>query len=397
MHIAFFVSSFPVLSETFIVNQIVGLKRCGHKVHIYAQTGSAEEQVQPAVLDFDLLSDTIFLDRLPKKRAARILKLLACLVRIRTLTDLRLFTSFLRRARSENLSVYESVFYTGKPHYDVVHAHFGVNGNYVAKLKRLGLFSQSRFVTTFHGYDLEASKASYTNLFRVGDVFATNSDYSVQKLVALGCPVQKLKKIPVGLDVTYFNNGLSAQKDDKCFTILYVGRLVPFKGPDMVIRICDCLRQLGLSFQANIVGEGEMRKDLQAMITEYGLERNVRLLGAKTQVEVRTLMSLADVFLLPGRTVNGRAENQGLVIQEAQAMGLPVIVSNAGGMKEGITDGETGFVVAEDDIVAFANKIESLATNEDRRKTLGNAGRELVIRKFDMTLLTGKLLEIYAN
>lgn len=398
MCIAVFVSAFPALSETFIVNQLVELKKAGHLVHIYAQTKAGEQMVHPAITENSLINDTIYLDSLPRKRGAKILLLFQALLYRYVSNNWKLFFSFLTKAPKHGLSVYDFLFYCRKPVYDVVHAHFGINGNYVVKLKQIGLFSGSRFVTTFHGYDMEVlEKNFYSQLFRVCDLVITNSDYSIGKLLRLGCPTGKLVKVPVGLDVGYFEKEAALREPNDCFTILFVGRLVRFKGPDLVIWICDGLRQKGLRFRAIFVGDGEMREELEDMINEFSLKEEVKLLGPKTQSDVRKLMAEADVFLLPGRTVNGRAENQGLVIQEAQAMGLPVIVSDMGGMKEGIIDKETGFVLPDNNIKAFVEKIEWLANNPDVRKRMGVSGREFVVNRYNSKIINQDLVNLYQD
>ena len=102
-------------------------------------------------------------------------------------------------------------------------------------------------------------------------------------------------------------------------------------------------------------------------------------------------------FLFPGihEKGTGRAETQGLVIQEAQAMELPVVVSDAGGMKYGLLDGVSGFVVQEGDIEGFAEKIELLINNGQLRVTMAKAGRNFVVQTFDTRILGDKLMQIY--
>jgi colanic acid/amylovoran biosynthesis glycosyltransferase len=99
--------------------------------------------------------------------------------------------------------------------------------------------------------------------------------------------------------------------------------------------------------------------------------------------------------VFPGITINGRAENQGLVIQEAQALELPVLVSDAGGMAEGVLEGITGYVLPQKDVEAFVDKIEYLATNPSIRKRMGSAGRKFVEDNYDSQLLAEKLIDVY--
>jgi colanic acid/amylovoran biosynthesis glycosyltransferase len=78
-------------------------------------------------------------------------------------------------------------------------------------------------------------------------------------------------------------------------------------------------------------------------------------------------------------------------------MQLPVIISDAGGMKEGVIDGVTGFVVPENDINGFVEKIELLANDPDLRKRMGEAGRNFVVENYDINKLNEKLMQIYLN
>jgi colanic acid/amylovoran biosynthesis glycosyltransferase len=109
-------------------------------------------------------------------------------------------------------------------------------------------------------------------------------------------------------------------------------------------------------------------------------------------------MNAADLFLFPGIIdKNGRCEAQGLVVQEAQAMKLPVIVSNVGGMKEGIVDNKTGFVVKENDINGFVEKLEFLINNSNKKEAMGEAARAFVVKNYDSTILGEQLLYLYTN
>ncbi len=180
--------------------------------------------------------------------------------------------------------------------------------------------------------------------------------------------------------------------------ILFVGRLIQFKAPDLVIEIGKIIKEKdSLSFKIRIVGHGDMRPVLENMIKEYDLEKNIILSGPRTQEEIIPIFLESDIFLFPGITWQKRAENQGLVIQEAQAMQLPVIISDAGGMKEGVIDGVTGFVVPENDINVFVEKIKLLANDPGLRKRMGEAGRNFVVENYDINKLNEKLIQIYLN
>lgn len=101
---------------------------------------------------------------------------------------------------------------------------------------------------------------------------------------------------------------------------------------------------------------------------------------------------------MPGITdTNGRAENQGLVIQEAQAMEIPVIVTSAGGMQYGLIDGETGYVVDQNSNIDFADKIEILLKDNELRQQMSLAARQFVIKNYDSKYIINQLEAIYYN
>ncbi len=148
-------------------------------------------------------------------------------------------------------------------------------------------------------------------------------------------------------------------------------------------------------YKATIIGDGEMSVELVNLIKNYQLSGMVTMQGAQSQESIRNAMDCADIFLMPGIELQGNVEAQGLVIQEAQAMELPVLVSEAGGMPEGIEDNVTGYVIKQNDIDGFCGKIEMLAEKAAMRKQMGEAGRQLAVEKFDTHNLNEQLISLY--
>ncbi len=397
MRIAFFVTKFPCISETFIANQIIGLQNAGHTVHIYSKEKGNDSKIHDAVLAGGLIDHTTYISDIPRERLVKIWSLGILFIKNVSFRNIALiFNAAFKNKNS--LSVYELISYVGKPEYDVVHAHFGPTGNYVVQLKKSGLFHRARFVTTFHGYDLaiEYGNGFYKDLFDFCDQFTVNTKYSKRLLEALGCPADRITVLPVGLDTEKFRK-CDCRKMDEKFTILFVGRLVPFKAADRAIEICRLYKsKTGTDFQLNIVGDGPLKGTIENLIIKNQMSTQVNLIGASSQEMIIELMNHSDIFLYPGITVDNRAENQGLVIQEAQAMELPVLVSDAGGMAEGVIDGVSGFVIQENDLKSFTEKIESLANNFELRRHMGKAGRKFVEEEYDIKVLNKKLEEIYS-
>jgi len=397
MKIAFFVSTFPTLSETFIANQLIALQNSGHTVHIFSQQKPTDNKMHQMIIDAGLLKNTFYLDNLPKSRIGKIKKLIYKIINTEVRnSSLKVYKGVFKN--KSNLSVYELIHYLDKPEYTVLHAHFGVNGNYVTELLKLGLYKKAKIVTTFHGYDLDQKLREnnfYKSLFATCNLFTVNTNYSKNLLLKLGCEENKICVLPVGLDLRAFKQ-IETKIKNKEIQLLFVGRLIKLKGPSLFIEICKILKEKNaFKFKAVIIGEGEMIRELTELINLANLKDEVALVGTKTQEEVIQYMDDSDIFVLPGTVVNGLSEAQGLVIQEAQAMQLPVLISDAGGMAEGMLDGITGYVLPQNDLQTFADKIELLAADAELRKRMGEAGRKFVEKKYDSVQLSKQLVELY--
>ncbi|MEP6926882.1 MAG: glycosyltransferase [Ginsengibacter sp.] len=335
LSIAFFVDSFPVISETFIVNQVIALINDGHRVHIFAQSTNATKQIHPAIIKAGLLRHTTYVHALPAKRIQKIILFLGRLFQNPNKRNAGLIKYlFKNNTRKKGMSIYQLISFLDKPEYDILHAHFGFIGNYVLSLKKMGLFPKAKFITTFHGYDLIVEKNVYEQLFHSCELFTVNTSYTKEKLIDLGCQQSKICLLPAGLDTTLFNKKNAVEKGNNLVSLLFAGRLIALKGPLLFIEICKKLKQNSIVFNGVIAGNGELYNELQALIKSSGLSNEIKMVGDQIQDEIINLMNDAEVFILPGIVNEGRAETQGLVIQEAQAMELPVIVSDAGGMKE---------------------------------------------------------------
>lgn len=289
--------------------------------------------------------------------------------------------------------------------FDIVHAHFGQRGAIIANMLANGKAGGFKFVTSFHGHDLNPSfveryKKRYKNLFKYADAVTVNSPYLGEILLKV-CPHPKnLKLLQEGLRTDqYKKQPIESNTQNSHFTILFCGRLVAFKAPDLVIRIMDLLvnHRNQKHIRLRMVGDGKLKPEVERLIHKFGLKEHVSMLGELSQEQVISEMTNAQLFLLPGihEKETGRAETQGLVIQEAQALELPVVVSDAGGAKYGLLDGVSGFVVKEGDIEGFADKIELLINNAEMRIAMGKAGRKFVIGTFDTRILGDKLSNIY--
>lgn len=173
--------------------------------------------------------------------------------------------------------------------------------------------------------------------------------------------------------------------------ILAVGRLVEKKGFADLIGACRLLTGRGRRFLCRIVGAGALKADLQARIEGLGLSDRIELVGPRPQCEVIREMRDAAVLAMPC-IVGADGDRDGLpnVIQEALALGTPVISTDVTGIPEVVRDGETGLRVPQKDPAALADALERLLVNPDLRIHLARGGRDLIEAEFDIQRNTAR-------
>jgi colanic acid/amylovoran biosynthesis glycosyltransferase len=406
LKILFVVGSFPLLSETFILNQITGLLRRGHDVHIHALSRAEAGVVHPDVAAHRLLERTTFAHDLPRSRLLRPLeavRLAAGSLRARNVPALAKTLDVFRfgqRALSLRL-LYDALPLLGSPPYDVIHCHFGMNGVRGVALRAAGVL-EGRIVTSFHGGDVnknrEGRRRQYEPLFRDCDLFTTNTVYTMERAESLGCPREKIALLPVGVDLSRYRPDEGGDIRTGGEILLTVGRLVEKKGHAYSIRAFARVLESHPDLHYRIAGEGPLRGELESQARELGIAEHVDFLGGVTQDQVPELLAECDVFVLPSVTAaDGDREGQALVLQEAQAMMKPVVSTLHNGIPEGVRDSETGFLVPEKDPDALAEKLIFLLDHPATRREMGRRGRRLVESQFDIEKLNDRLVELYTR
>ncbi len=174
--------------------------------------------------------------------------------------------------------------------------------------------------------------------------------------------------------------------------IVSVGRLVEKKGFDVLIDSCASLRQRGVDFSCDIIGDGPLQPDLAAQIERLALGGQVRLLGALAQDDVRRHLASAQVFVLacqPDR--EGGSDNLPTAIAEAMMAGVPAISTPVAGVPEMIHDGETGLLVPPRDSKALAEAVARLVANPALAREIADRARRHAQASFAIEATTKEL------
>jgi colanic acid/amylovoran biosynthesis glycosyltransferase len=177
--------------------------------------------------------------------------------------------------------------------------------------------------------------------------------------------------------------------------ILTVGRLVEIKGHEYAIRAMARLREQGRSVRYVIVGDGPLRKKLETLVKDLNAEEIVAFHGAADSSEVGRLMNEAHLFVLASVSIEGDQEGQGLVLQEAQAWGLPVVATNHGALPEGLLPDRSGWLVPERDVSALAERLGHLIEHPELWPEMGRLGSRFVAERYDICQLNRQLIQLY--
>lgn len=203
---------------------------------------------------------------------------------------------------------------------------------------------------------------------------------------------EKLRVLPFGVDTSMFDpeavpaeRKRAIREDLGTPLVVSVGRLVHYKGIEVLI---EAARELDTSVA--VIGTGPLEGSLRRHAAS---NPRVRMLGAISDEELIAHLAAADCFVLP--SVN-RAESFGVATLEAQAMGVPAIVSAVGtSTTEAVEPDVTGLVVPPRDARALASAVRSLLQDDARRAAMGRAARDRVLARHDAALLAAQWTELY--
>jgi colanic acid/amylovoran biosynthesis glycosyltransferase len=403
LRIAFIVDDFPSLSQTFIIEQIVGSIERGHQVDIYAEKKGNTEKVHQAILDYHLLDRTYYFTPIPDNLLWRSILGMGIFWQNfwqdipMTLRSLNFFQyGFL----ALSLRLLYTIIPTFNKSYDIIHCQFGTQSFRGMWFRQIHA-PKAKLITIFRGHDISVFVQNrgdrvYDRLFQTGDFFLANCEYFQQKAIEIGCDSQKIIVHRSGLDCSRFIFMSRHFPDDNIIRIATTGRLVEKKGIEYVIRAVAQQLKITPNLEYNIIGDGELKTQLQQLIDELELDRTVHLLGWKNQREIIEILDRSHIFIAPSITAkNGDRDAPINVLKEAMAMGLLVISTLHGGIPELVEDGVSGFLVPERDAEAIAEKLKYIIQHPELWETMGKAGRDRVETCYNLDKLNDKLIYIY--
>ncbi|MGH3342477.1 MAG: glycosyltransferase family 4 protein [Carbonactinosporaceae bacterium] len=397
--VIYIVRSWPRLSQTFILNEVLALQRRGVELVIYSLARSGEETVQAGVAEVS--APVRYLEDRPGPPWLSSLRLHLGLLAAAPLQYARVVAYCLARpwlaAGYGECTTLQCLSLAARIATDVstmrslgtnilhVHAHFAHDpalvGMLTARLSRLP------FSFTAHARDLvqipaAALAARASQARTVVTCCEANAAYITSVVPSRSRP--PVLVIHHGVDLSAFVPP-PRRATVTVPTVVSVGRLVEKKGYLDLLRALAMVRDTGAAFNCKIFGDGPLRDQLSEVRDSLGLRDLVDLMGPRDNDRIAAELRAADLFVLtPLVTSDGDRDGIPNVLVEAMASGLPVVTTSAGGVTELVRHDTNGLVAAPGDVRRVADLVGALLSDPERRARLGAAARRTVERDFDI-------------
>jgi colanic acid/amylovoran biosynthesis glycosyltransferase len=279
----------------------------------------------------------------------------------------------------------------------LLHAHFGWTAtDCVLAARRLGL----PFLVSFHGTDLTAVPhdpawaPSYVGLLERADGVTVVSRFLERKLRELGYG-GGVDLIPAGVQLERFPFTGGPRPGDAP-RLLFVGRLHPGKGVDVLLRAFARVRATGLPATLRIAGDGELRDRLEAAAVAERRAGVVRFLGMRPHDDVCRELQEADIVVVPSQVLaSGVEEGSPVVCKEAQAVGVPVVATRVGGIPESLPPELRDELVPPDDDAALADRIVRVWHDRAHWPIRVARQREWIVAEFAWDRIARRLSDVY--
>jgi phosphatidylinositol alpha-1,6-mannosyltransferase len=273
----------------------------------------------------------------------------------------------------------------------------------------LSLITGIKYITYVHGEDVETAAMSGEHNLMVKQVckraqkIICNSENSANIVVRLGYKSRdKIVVLNPGVDAKLFvpaETDTAFQKQmgwDQKKVIITVGRLQQRKGQDKMIEAMPGVLKKHPDALYAVIGRGECKPLLEALILENKLQEHVQLLDEIADDKMIKCYQQADLFILPNRTIDNDIEGFGMVLVEAQACAKPVVAGDSGGTKETMLVGESGFIIDCTEPQIIAKKMVDILSDKAQMRTMGISGRRHVEQSLDWKAHVEKARQIFA-
>jgi glycosyltransferase involved in cell wall biosynthesis len=397
--VAYVMSRFPKLTETFVLDEILELERRGVAVEVFPlwreRADVIHAEARPVVdrahftptLDFAILRDN-----------------LRCFLASPGLYLGTLSTLVGANWRSARFLVAALVIFPKACHFALrmralgvqhVHAHFASHPAAAAFI--VGRLAGVPWSFTAHGSDLHREQSMLAEKVAEARFVVAISEFNRRFILERVGErfADRVCVIHCGVDPKRFSpRRASSEAASQRLEIACIGTLHAVKGQRFLLEACAVLSQRGIEWRCHLIGDGPDRRALEARCVELGLQERVVFHGRCERERVRALLAEMDAVVAPSvPTWDGRREGIPVVLMEAAASGLPLVASRLSGIPELVEDDASGLLVEPADVQGLTEALARLSAEPATRARLGASARQRLEESFCLERNVGRLCE----
>lgn len=397
--VAYIMSRFPGLSETFILREMCEMERLGWTLDLYPLIYQEESVVHDEAKNW-----------MRRARRPSLFEIAVANVKLVLTRPLLYFSVFFRvfweniaspKFLSRAVVVFPKAVWMARQMSSEkirhVHSHYATHPALAAWI--INQVSGIPYSITVHAHDIFVEKSMLHRKLLDAKYVIAISEYNRKFLGSLfgNWVVKKTHIVHCGINPDMYIPKSFATKGNVTFELLSIGSLRSYKGFTFLLDACDLLKRSGVKFRCRIVGDGELRDSLVTKIKDLNIGDVVELVGPKKQKEVAELLGQVDCYVQPSIiTSTGKMEGIPVSLMEAMASELPAIATKISGIPELVRLGETGWLVPPEDPQSLANAIVQVLNNPEEAARRARGGRGLVLTEFNITI-TARLLSNLFN
>ena len=386
--VAYIMSRFPGLSETFILREMCEMERLGWNLSlyplIYQEGGVIHEEAKP------------WMSRAQRPSLSSILKENVKLIFSRPWlyfsTFLKIFLGNISSPKflSRAVVVFPKAVWMARQmseeKIEHIHSHYATHSALAAWV--VNRITGIPYGITVHAHDIFVDRSMLNQKLKDAQYIVAISNYNRKFLTDHygEWVAEKIRVIHCGIYPDQYKGTRSQIGQGGKFEIISIGSLRPYKGFTFLLDACSLLKKRsGKNFRCRIIGGGELKEPLTSKIRDLDIADVVELVGPKNQSEVAELLKTANCYVQPSIiTPNGKMEGIPVSLMEAMAAGLPVIASSISGIPELVVHEETGLLVPPENPEALVSAILQMWNNSQDAFVLSERGRRLVLNEFDI-------------
>jgi colanic acid/amylovoran biosynthesis glycosyltransferase len=284
---------------------------------------------------------------------------------------------------------------------EVLHGHFSWES-----WRNIDIVKKTRLplVTTFYGLDVNKLSRKriwqkrYKKLFAIGDLFTVEGKYMAQALETIGCPQQKIRVVPIGVDLEKLNR-YRVQKSEASLKIMFVGLQREKKGSIFAASAFARISRKNPACELHILGSGPFASPVKQLLQREGVLEKCHFYGYVSTETYYALLGKMDIVLAPSVIArNGDTEGGApVVVTEAQASGIPVVGTKHCDIPNIVIHNETGLLCEERDIETLADNLDRLISDKALREKMGNAAQIRASLHFSIQRQVGDLNKLYRS